>query len=114
MTSQQIFSVWTKLKVNKSFIVYPHKKNSKKLVFLLFYGLKFSLSIRHSVRRRMDRLSANQMAAFYPYFVWYTIILLNVIGKLHCLSPKHLNLTSLSLVPNFCNFSKNRLFLDSN
>ena len=25
MTSQQIFSVWTKLKVNKSFIVYPHK-----------------------------------------------------------------------------------------
>ena len=36
MTSQQIFSVWTKLKVNKSFIVYPHKKNSKKLVFPLF------------------------------------------------------------------------------
>ena len=25
VTSQQIFSVWTKLKVNKSFIVYPHK-----------------------------------------------------------------------------------------
>ena len=24
-SSQQIFSVWTKLKVNKSFIVYPHK-----------------------------------------------------------------------------------------
>ena len=36
MTSQQIFSVRTKLKVNKSFIVYPHKKNSKKLVFPLF------------------------------------------------------------------------------
>ena len=36
MTSQQIFSVWTKLKVNKSFIVYPHKKNSKKLVFPFF------------------------------------------------------------------------------
>ena len=27
MTSQQIFSVWTKLKVNKSFIVYPHTKS---------------------------------------------------------------------------------------
>ena len=36
MTSQQIFPVWTKLKVNKSVIVYPHKKNSKKLVFPLF------------------------------------------------------------------------------
>ena len=36
MTSQQIFSVWTKLKVNKSFTVYPHKKNSKKVVFPLF------------------------------------------------------------------------------
>ena len=36
MTSQQIFSIWTRLKVNKSFIVYPHKKNSKKLVFPLF------------------------------------------------------------------------------
>ena len=33
MTSQQIFSVWAKPKVNKSFIVYPHKKNSKKSVF---------------------------------------------------------------------------------
>ena len=30
-------------------------------------------SIRQSVRRRMDRLSANQILAFYPYFVWYTI-----------------------------------------
>ena len=33
MTSQQIFSVWTKLKVNKSFIVYPHKWNYKKSLF---------------------------------------------------------------------------------
>ena len=33
MTSQQIFSVWTKLKVNKSFIVYPHKQNYKWSLF---------------------------------------------------------------------------------
>ena len=37
MTLQQIFSVWTKLKVNKSFIVYPHKKNSKKSVFSFLF-----------------------------------------------------------------------------
>ena len=36
MTSQQIFSPWTKLKLNKRFIVFPHKKNSKKVVFPLF------------------------------------------------------------------------------
>ena len=40
MTSQQIFSVWTKLKVNKSFIVYPHKKNSKKSVFSIVFMIE--------------------------------------------------------------------------
>ena len=40
--------------------------------------------------------------------------LLNVPGKFHYLSPKHLNVTSSSLVPNFCNFSENRLFFYSN
>ena len=34
--------------------------------------------------------------------------------KFHYLSPRHLNVTSSSLVPNFCNFSENWLFLDSN
>ena len=38
----------------------------------------------------------------------------NVPVKFHYLSPKHLNVTSSSLVPNFRNFSENRLFLDSN
>ena len=42
------------------------------------------------------------------------VLLLNVTEKFHYLSPKHLNVTSSSLVPNFCNFSENRLFLDSN
>ena len=49
-------------------------KLQKVSVFLCYYGLKFSRSIRQSVRRRMDRLSANQILAFHPYFVWYTII----------------------------------------
>ena len=42
------------------------------------------------------------------------VLLLKVTEKCHYLSPKHLNVTSSSLVSNFCNFSENRLFLDSN
>ena len=41
-------------------------------------------------------------------------LMFNVPDKYHYLSPKHLNVTSSSLVPNFCNFSENRLLLDSN
>ena len=36
MTSQQRFSVWTKLKVNKSFIVYPHKYQNQCFPLLLW------------------------------------------------------------------------------
>ena len=42
------------------------------------------------------------------------VLLLKVPGKFHYLSPKHLNVTSSSLGPTFCNFSENRLFLDLN
>ena len=42
------------------------------------------------------------------------VLLVNVPGKFHYLSPKHFNVTSSSLVPTFCNFSENRLLLDSN
>ena len=42
------------------------------------------------------------------------VLLVNVPDKFHYLSPRHLNVTSSSLVPNFCNFSENSLFLDSN
>ena len=37
------------------------------------------------------------------------VVLFNVIAKFHYLSPKHLNVTSSSLVPTFCNFSENTL-----
>ena len=40
--------------------------------------------------------------------------LLNVPEKFRCLSPKHLNVTNSVQYPLFCNFSENRLFLDSN
>ena len=41
------------------------------------------------------------------------LLLLNVPEKFHYLSRKHLNVTNSSSVPTFCNFSENRLFLDS-
>ena len=40
------------------------------------------------------------------------VLLLNIPEKFHYLSPKHVNVTSSSSVPTFCNFSENRLFLD--
>ena len=42
------------------------------------------------------------------------VLLLNTPEKFHYLSTKHLNVTSSSSVPTFCDFSENRLFLDSN
>ena len=42
------------------------------------------------------------------------VLLLNIPGKFHYLSSKHLNVTNSSSVSTFCNFSENRLFLDSN
>ena len=41
-------------------------------------------------------------------------LLFNVTEKFHYLSPKHLNVTSSSSVPNFCNSSEDRLFFYSN
>ena len=58
----------------KLYCIPTQVKLQKVSVFLCYYGLKFSRYTRQFVRRRMDWLSANQVLAFYPYFVWYTII----------------------------------------
>ena len=42
------------------------------------------------------------------------VLQLNVPEKFHYLSSKQLDVTSSSSAPTFCNFSENRLFLDSN
>ena len=42
------------------------------------------------------------------------VLLLSIPEKFRYLSPQHLNVTNSSSVPTFCNFSENRLYLDSN
>ena len=59
-------------------------------------------------------ISQNTGAKLCGFILGIYVLLFNVTEKFHYLDPKHLNVTSLSLVPNFCNFSENRLFLDSN
>ena len=92
MTSQQIFSVWTKLKVLSELYCIPTQVKLQKVsVFLCYYGLKFSRSIRQSVRRRMDWLSANQILAFCPYFVWYTMKWYIIKASCSCCSSEDLH-----------------------
>ena len=71
------------------------------LCFLTFQTLKCSIS--QNVRAKPCR-----------FIRGIHVLLLNVLEKFHYLSPKHLNVTSSSSVPTFCNFSENRLFLDAN
>ena len=59
-------------------------------------------------------ISQNTCAKPCEFIRGIHVLLFNVTEKFHYLSPRHLNVTSSSLVPNFYNFSENRLFLDSN
>ena len=68
--------------------------------FLTFQTLKCSIS-------------QNILAKPCGFIRGIHVLLLNVTEKFYYHSPKHLNVTSSSLVPYFCNFSENRLFLDS-
>ena len=70
------------------------------LCFLTFQSLKCSIS-------------QNVRAKPCGFIRSIHVLLLNVPEKFHYPSPKHLNVTSLRSVPTFCNFSENRLFLDS-
>ena len=71
------------------------------LCFLTFHTLKCSIS-------------QNVLAKPCGFTRGIHELLLNIPEKFHYLSPKHLHVTNSSSVPTFCNFSENRLFLDSN
>ena len=62
------------------------------------------------------KCSTSQTARAKPcgFIRGINVLLLNIPEKFHYLSPKHLNVTSSSSVLTLCNFSENRLFLDSN
>ena len=55
-------------------------------------------------------ISQNISAKHCGFIRGIHVLLINVPDKFHYLSQKHRNVTSSSLVPNFCNFSENRLF----
>ena len=58
------------------------------------------------------RMFEQNIADLFGVSVYY--LLLNVPEQFHYLSQKHLNVTSSSSVPTFCNFSESKLILDSN
>ena len=69
--------------------------------FLIFQTLKCSIY-------------QNILAKPCGFILGIHVLLLNIPEKFYYLSSKHLNVTSSSSVPTFCNFSENRLFLDLN
>ena len=59
-------------------------------------------------------ISQNIRAKPCGFILGIYVLPLNLTEKFHSFSPRHLNVTSSSLVPNFFNFSESKSFLDSN
>ena len=78
------------------------------------YGNEANFSCFSTFETLKCSISQNILAKPGGFIRGIHVLLFNVTEKFHYLSPRHLNVTSSSLVPNFCNFSENRLFLDSN
>ena len=74
------------------------------------YGNEANFSCFLTFQTLKCSISQNIRAKLCGFIRGIHVLLLNITGKFHYLSPKHLNVTSSSLVPNFCNFSENRLF----
>ena len=75
--SEQIFPIWTKISVNKSFVVDLHKWNSIRWNFTekerCILCQCVTRSIRRSIRLCTDCISSNQIKEFVPYFEQCTI-----------------------------------------
>ena len=78
------------------------------------YGNEVNLSCFLTFQTFKCSISHNILEKPCGFIRGIDVLLLKVPDKFHSLSPKHLNVTNSSSVPNFCNFSENRLFLDSN
>ena len=78
------------------------------------YGNEANFSCFHTFQTLKCSISQNIWANPCGFIRGIYVLLLNVPEKFHYLSPRHLDVTSSSSVPTFCNFSENRLFLDAN
>ena len=78
------------------------------------YGKEAHFSCFLTFQTSRCSISWNVRAKPCGFIQGIRVILLNLPEQFHYLSPKHLNVTSSSSVPTFCNFSESRLFLDSN
>ena len=78
------------------------------------YGNEANFSCFHTFQNLKYSISQNISAKPCGFILGIHVLLLNISDKFHYLSSKHLDVTSSSLVPNFCNFSENRLFFNSN
>ena len=81
--------------------------------FMPRYGNEANFSCFLTFQTLKWGISRNVLAKPCGFIRGIHVLLLNVPEKFHYLSPKHLNVTNSSSVPTFCNFSENRLFLDS-
>ena len=74
------------------------------------YGNETNFSCFLTFQTLKCNISQNVWAKPCGFIRGIHVLLLNIPGKFHYLSRKHLNVTSSSSVPTFCNFSENRLF----
>ena len=78
------------------------------------YGNEANFSCFLTFQTLKCSISRNVSAKPCGFIRGIHVLLPNITEKFRYLSPKHLNVTNSSSVPTFCNFSENRLFLDSN
>ena len=78
------------------------------------YGNEANFSCFFTFETLKCSISQNISAKPCGFIRCIHVPLFYVTEKFHYLSPRLLNVTSSSLVPNFCNFSENRLLLGKN
>ena len=78
------------------------------------YGNEANFSCFLTFQTLKCSISRNAQAKPCGFIRGIHVLLLNTPEKFRYLSPKLLNVTNSSSVLTFCNFSENRLYLDSN
>ena len=82
-------------------------------VFMPRYGKEANFSSFFTSQTLKYSISQNILAKPCGFVLSIHVLPLNLSDKFYKRNPTHLNVTSSSLVPNFCNFSENGLFFYS-